>query len=154
LAAGNIKAGVTIAGTLGTFTNDANAVAGNIIANKTAYVNGVKLTGTYNVSNLSAATVKHGVTFGVGGSLVTGTFTDLEAGVAAGAAHIANGKKAWVNGVEVTGTYGGAGLLSGNIKYGVTIAGVPGDYDYEETSPAATTDIILNKVAFVNGSKI
>lgn len=44
--AGNIKAGIDLYGRTGTFTADANATAADIKAGKTAYVNGVKITGT------------------------------------------------------------------------------------------------------------
>lgn len=50
LIAGNIKKDVVIGGVTGNYegtdTSDANATAGDILLNKTAYVNGVKLTGT------------------------------------------------------------------------------------------------------------
>lgn len=46
LSAENIKAGVTILGVTGTFTADADATAADIADGKTAYVNGVKITGT------------------------------------------------------------------------------------------------------------
>ena len=42
----NIKADISIGGIIGTFTNDADALASDIIEGKTAYVNGVKITGT------------------------------------------------------------------------------------------------------------
>ena len=45
LIAGNIKAGTTIFSVTGSFTSDANAEAGDILSNKTAYVNGSKVTG-------------------------------------------------------------------------------------------------------------
>ena len=51
LVTGNIKAGVTILGVAGTVsvvdTADANAVEADIASGKTAYVNGVKITGTH-----------------------------------------------------------------------------------------------------------
>lgn len=46
LVADNIKAGVKILGTTGTFTSDATATASDIATGKTAYVNGEKLIGT------------------------------------------------------------------------------------------------------------
>lgn len=56
IVAGNIKDGVTILGVTGTLeegvdTSDATAVANEIEKNKTAYVNGVKITGSLNVTN-------------------------------------------------------------------------------------------------------
>lgn len=46
LAAGVIKAGVTVGGILGTFTSDATATAAQMLAGAKAYVNGVLVTGT------------------------------------------------------------------------------------------------------------
>lgn len=46
LAASIIRAGSNVGGVLGTYTADANAVAGNILSGKTAYVNGSKITGS------------------------------------------------------------------------------------------------------------
>ena len=42
----NIKAGVNLFGKTGTFTSDANATAAEILKDKTAYVDGEKVTGT------------------------------------------------------------------------------------------------------------
>jgi hypothetical protein len=47
LAVGNIAVGKTIFGLAGTYTSDANAVAADIATGKTAYVNGVKITGNH-----------------------------------------------------------------------------------------------------------
>lgn len=47
LAAANIAVGKTIFGIAGTYTSDADAVAGDIALGKIAYVNGVKITGTH-----------------------------------------------------------------------------------------------------------
>lgn len=55
LIAANIKKGVTIFNVAGTFTEDATASAGHILSGKTAYVNGVKVTGT--IPSQSAKTI-------------------------------------------------------------------------------------------------
>ena len=46
LVAENIRNGISIAGISGSFTADANALSGNILSGKTAYVRGSKVTGT------------------------------------------------------------------------------------------------------------
>ena len=46
LVAENIRNGISIAGISGSFTADANALSGNILSGKTAYVRGTKVTGT------------------------------------------------------------------------------------------------------------
>ena len=46
IIAGNIKTGITLLGQQGSFTSDANATATDILLDKTAYVNGSKITGT------------------------------------------------------------------------------------------------------------
>jgi len=45
IVAGNIAPGITILGVSGTYTSDANATASDILVGKTAYINGVKVTG-------------------------------------------------------------------------------------------------------------
>ena len=52
----NIKADISIGGIIGTFTSDADAVASDIAEGKTAYVNGVKITGT-NTNEVNYSTL-------------------------------------------------------------------------------------------------
>ncbi len=52
----NIKTGILIGGITGTFTNDADAIASDITEGKTAYVNGVKITGT-NTNEVNYSTL-------------------------------------------------------------------------------------------------
>ncbi|OGR71253.1 MAG: hypothetical protein A2089_08450 [Elusimicrobia bacterium GWD2_63_28] len=131
LAAANIKPGVTIFGFAGNFTSDSDAIAADIITGKTAYVNGVKLTGTLTTQSLSpandtvtagtytgttlsavdtdlaAANIKPGVTiFGF-----AGTYTSDSDAVAG---NIMSGKTAYVNGVKLTGTLPTSTLSAAN----------------------------------------
>ncbi|MFM8270047.1 MAG: hypothetical protein ACKN9V_07645 [Pseudomonadota bacterium] len=55
LAPGNIKVGTDMFGVTGTFTSDADAVAGDMLSGKTAYVNGNKVTGSIATQTLSNA---------------------------------------------------------------------------------------------------
>lgn len=102
LVASVIKAGTTVGGILGTFTSDANAVAGDILSGKTAYKNGAKLTGT--MTNRGA---------------VTNTITtqDGQYTIPSGY-HNGSGK--------VTASF--SNLSAGNIKSGVNIGGIVGTY--------------------------
>lgn len=45
-------------------------------------------------------------------------------------------------------------LAAANIKTGAVVFGITGTYDTEAIQPAAAADIVLNKIAFVNGAKI
>ena len=54
LVASNIKQGIAIGGVTGTFTNDADVVAGKMLNNKTVYVQGALVTG--NISSKATAT--------------------------------------------------------------------------------------------------
>ena len=61
LTAANLKKGTTCLGIVGTadllsVTADADAVAGDILKGKTAYVNSIKLTGTYEPENIGTGT--------------------------------------------------------------------------------------------------
>ena len=52
------------------------------------------------------------------------------------------------------GTVADADLVAGNIKHNVNIFNVTGTYDTEASNPIAAGTVLLNKIGFVNGSKI
>lgn len=95
-----IKAGSTLIGVSGTYTSDANAAAGHILKDKTAYVNGSKITGT--IASKGATTYTPG----------TSNQTIAASQYLSGAQTIK----------------GDANLVAGNIKKGVSIFGVTGTY--------------------------
>ena len=175
LIASNVKQGVIIGGVAGNFTNDADAVAADIVSNKTGYVKGAKVTGTRDLTNLTAANVKQGVT--IGG--VAGTFPNDGTMVAA---DLFTGKTGYAaNATKITGTMpdrgaptftpsnadqavsagrytGGtvkavANAVAGNIKQGVVIANVTGTFPNDGTMVAA--DLLSGKTGYAaNATKI
>lgn len=122
-------------GTFATFpdTSDASAAVGDILASKTAYMGGMKKTGT--MPNQGAVT----------GTVDTkdGTYT-IPAGYhnGSGAVGIASAEK--------------AKLIAGNIKAGVTVLGVAGDSNVVDTSggDAAAGDVKSGKKAYVGGALV
>ena len=114
----------------GTFTNDANAVASDIISGKTAYVNGNKVTGniatrtgTISISNPSIS----------GNNLVTPT--------------IPNG---YYNNAKIS--FNRNNLYPESIKAGTNLYGVVGTFTNDANATAS--DIVSGKTAYVKGSKI
>lgn len=114
----------------GTFTNDANAVASDIISGKTAYVNGNKVTGniatrtgTISISNPSIS----------GNNLVTPT--------------IPNG---YYNNAKIS--FNRNNLYPESIKAGTNLYGVVGTFTNDATATAS--DIVRGKTVYVRGSKI
>ena len=114
----------------GTFTNDANAVASDIISGKTAYVNGNKVTGniatrtgTISISNPSIS----------GNNLVTPT--------------IPNG---YYNNAKIS--FNRNNLYPESIKAGTNLYGVVGTFTNDATATAG--DIASGKTAYVRGQKI
>lgn len=110
----NIKAGVKIgsekANIIGTFTSDANAAAGDILAGKTGYVNGNKITGNIPVQKEKCDIIQAGVKVGIpagyypkAGYIQAGPLDDQTRGNAT-ANDMLIGKNAWVNGSQITGT--------------------------------------------------
>ncbi len=103
----SIKAGIDMYGVRGTYTNDANAVASDILSGKTAYARGSKITGnisTYSGDRgISAPTIS-------GNNLITPT--------------ISNG---YYNNARLSFPKGN--LSPENIKKGVNIFGVTGSMD-------------------------
>ena len=124
LLAQNIRNGVSIFGVNGTFTSDANATAGELLKNKTAYVNGQKITGTIE-------------------SKVAATYTPGTQNQT-----IASGQ--YLSGAQTI--TGDANLAAGNIKKGISIFGVAGTFTGDANATAG--EIIKGKTAYVNGNKI
>ena len=205
LATANVKSGVTVFGVAGdpnvVDTSSGDAVAGDLLDGKKAWADGAEVTGTIATQTLSAdndtvaagyyaattlsavdadlatANVKSGVTvFGVAGDP---NVVDTSSGDAA-AGDVKSGKKAWVDGAEVTGTIAtrtlsagsqtvsagfyeettlsgvDADLATANIKSGVTVFGVAGDPNVVDTSSgdAVAGDILSGKVAWADGAEV
>lgn len=108
-------------------TSDADAVAGEILATKTAYVNGTKLTGS--MPNRGAVTL---------------TIDDVDDEIAISNGYHDGSGKAKLDATEK------AKIIAGNIKDGVTILGVLGTYTGEgvtaqtkNVTPYTTAQTIL-----------
>ena len=166
LVAGNIKSGSSIFGVTGKTsvvdTEDANAVASDILTNKTGYVNGVKITGTAitSLGNALAADVLAGMYFSnATSSNILGTMIN---NVGLGLSYTPSTTDQAIS----SGYYGGSvsdgkilgdvDLASANIKSGVNIFGVLGKLSVVDTedADASTTDILLGKTGYVNGIKV
>jgi uncharacterized protein DUF1566 len=129
LVSGNIRAGVEIFGVAGdpnvVDTSSGDAVAGELVAGRRAWIDGAEITGSLASqvlspessavpaglyagttleavdSDLISANLRAGVTvFGIAGAPAV---VDTSSGDA-GAGEIASGRRAWVDGVEVIGT--------------------------------------------------
>ena len=201
LASGNIRSTVSIYGVAGdpnvVNTSSGDAAAGEILQGKKAWVDGAEVTGNiatqtvdnttvnqaagyYDAFNLSTedpdlatGNIRSGFSiYGVAGDPMV---VDTSSGDAV-AGEILQGKKAWVDGAEVTGNIAtqtvvsttvnqAAGyynafdlsavdtdLVFGNIKTGVDIFGVTGSYAGTTCSGDATTTDVLYPKTFSNSS--
>lgn len=135
----------------GTDTSDANATDGDILYNKTAYVNGVKLTGVIPVyTGATEYTQDITQTFAydsVNGRIVTSTIIQ-DGAFKNGAVNLRVGDSTVATAI---------GLNSGKIKSGETIFGIPGKstvVDTEANSTPDVLDIASGYTVFVNGSSI
>ena len=95
--------------TLEQATADANATAGNILVDKTAYVNGAKITGTMPNKGAITASLNCGGSYTIpagyhnGSGKVTANSLASQTGASAAAGDILKNKTAWVNGSKITG---------------------------------------------------
>lgn len=128
LVTGNIRAGVTIFGVAGNSnvvnTSSGDAVTGDILSGKKAWVAGVERTGA--MPNRGAVNITPGTT---SQTVVLGY-------------HNGSGSVA-----------GDAALISANIRKGTTIFGVTGNTNVVDTSPgtAVAGDLLVGKIAYVDG---
>lgn len=113
-------------------TSDATATAENIDTGKTAYVNGVKITGISTKidtsgANAIATDILSGKTAYVNGSLVTGSITEKSAQeYIPSTSDQTIAANQYLSGIQTI--KGDENLLAENIKSGVTIFGVVGTY--------------------------
>lgn len=151
--------------TIGTATTE------HILATKVAWVNGKKITGTMPNIGSESETIVAGKTHTISKGYHDGTgvitarpLGDQTKGTATGD-NILNGKIAWVNGVEVTGTMPDNESVSKTISAG-NIFTIPKGYHSgkgtvtaldlgSQTKGTATVETILDgETAWVNGKKI
>ena len=91
-------------------TSDADALDTQILKDKTAYVNGVKVTGTMPIVGKVTQTLNCGGSYAVpkgyhnGEGVITANSLAAQTSATATAAQITAGYTAWVNGVKITGT--------------------------------------------------
>ena len=104
--------------TLEQATADANATAGNILVDKTAYVNGAKITGTMPNKGAMTASLNCGGSYTIpagyhnGSGKVTANSLASQTSANATAGDILKDKTAWVNGSKLTGTIDNKGAIT------------------------------------------
>ncbi len=148
-----------------------NATAANLLINKTAWVNGTKITGTMpnigkedeELVSGTSHTISKGYHDGTGVISVRG-LSDQTPGDAT-AAQILSGKIAWANGSSITGTMPNNGSITRTLNAGESFD-IPLGYHTgsgrvsatdlaSQTSATATAnDIVDSKTAWVNGVKL
>lgn len=159
LTGADIRKGATRFGVAGTFTDDADATDDDILLDKTAYVNGQKVTGTLEIADAvsidnSGNTDTNLMLMNVANipSIVVGADINDLYGV----------KKVVEDGVglEIIAPQSQfadvIGLTTNKIKAGETILGVSGKSTVVDTEDVNATalDIAVGKSAYVNGTKI
>ena len=152
LTAENIKSGVTIFGIEGSYTSDANAMAEDIAMNKTAYINGQKITGTLPLFPNSR-------TFTVDNAGVADNIEDseLEFTTINTAKQILDSNLNMKFSAPYSDIVTAIGLTADKLISGNTILGIEGAATTGiDTSDATATadDIVVNKTAYANGQKI
>jgi hypothetical protein len=147
-------------------TSDADAVVGDILSNKTAYVNKIKLTGTCaydaNTSDGTAAVgdILSGKTAYVDGSKLTGTMTDRSGDTACVSSSVDSttlklkASEGYRDGVNDNVIITDTDFAAANIKDAVNIFGIAGTYDHEATVPITAETVLIGKKGRVNGATI
>lgn len=150
---GNTILGIDGTATTGIDTSDANAIAEDILINKTAYVNGQKITGTLPLfPNTSTFTVSNaGVTNNIEDSTLDLTTINTTK-------QILDSNVSMNFNADYSDVATAIGLTADKLVEGNTILGIEGTASTGglDTSDATalTSDICMGKTAYVNGQKI
>ncbi len=152
-------------------TSDATAVASDILSDKTAYANGIKLTGSMVNNGAISQTVNNGESYTIpegyhnGNGKITVPGLSGETSGTATAADILLSKTAWVNGQKLTGSMPNNGAVSQTVNNGGSYT-IPAGYHNGSgtisvpslasatSATAVAADIAQGKTAWVNGTKI
>ena len=133
-----------------------NAGAGDIIKDKTAWVNGSKVTGTmHHLTN--EATITHANGNGTKVVLGDASFDTTNTDNTRRIEIRYNGTGGYIGpntllAIPIGTMANTVGATAGNIKQGATICGVAGNFTNDAT--AAAGDMLSGKIAYVKGSKV
>ena len=150
---------------------EATAKENEILISKTAWVNGVKVTGTMANKGAVSATLNAGETYNIpsgyhnGAGSITAQTLESQTIADAVAENLLINKTAWVNGVQITGSMVDNGAVSVTLNAGETYTVPLGFHDgtglIETSSLASQTvadaeagDILSPKTAWENGTQI
>ena len=147
------------------------ATADDIIKDKTAWVDGVKLTGTIPIINPIYEELLAGESFTIsagyhdGTGVIIATNLSDQTSATAESSDILINKTAWVNGEKITGTIPNIGSENDTINCGSIHTISEGYHDgtgkiiaatlaSQTSATAESSDILINKTAWVNGIKL
>ena len=162
--------GVIRAASLASQTS-ATATAADILDTKTAWVSGVKLTGSMTNNGAITQTINAGATYTIpagyhnGNGVITGASLDGQTPGSATASDMIEGTTAWVNGTQITGTIpvqnGSDTVLLAGERLNIPAGYYPNGFTVLAASLASQTDgtataadIVVDETAWVKGNKI